>query len=281
MRPSPATIRARATPAIDGGRLYLLSGNGTLVCLDAAQGSKLWSRSAKEFGGRPGGWGYAESVLIDGNRAVFKPGGAKCIAALDKETGQDVWTSTGFTAGPEYSSCLAVDFLEKQLIVTGTSAGLVCVDAETGKLLWINDHSANNTANCPTPAYADGHVFWANGYGKGGICMKLLRKGDTVNAEVAWTTKDMVCQHGAYVIHKGFIYGNHEDGWSCLELKTGKPMWKQRGVGKGSLCYADGMLYLFSEREGRGRWRVVHRKVSKDGAPSRSRGTGRAGPIPS
>jgi outer membrane protein assembly factor BamB len=48
-----------------------------------------------------------------------------------------------------------------------------CFDAETGKTLWTNDFSAGNTANCPTPAFADGYVFWANGYGKGGICLKL------------------------------------------------------------------------------------------------------------
>jgi outer membrane protein assembly factor BamB len=180
-----------------------------------------------------------------------KPGKAKCIVALDKLTGETVWTSSGFTAGPEYSSCLPFTFQGKSCIATGTRSGIVCVDAGDGSLLWMNRWCANNTANCPDPAYADGHVFWANGYGKGGICMKLKLEGGKVGADQAWTTKDMVCHHGGYIIHEGHIYGNNGGGWACLDLKTGERKWNERGVGKGSLCWADGMLYLFGESGGR------------------------------
>ncbi|MHC4496534.1 MAG: hypothetical protein ACYSYM_12015, partial [Planctomycetota bacterium] len=114
-----------------------------------------------------------------------------------------------------------------------------------------NDWSAKNVANCPDPVYSDGHVFWANGYGKGGICLKLSSAGSKVSAEEAWTTKDMVCHHGGYIVHEGHIYGNHSGGWSCLNLKTGEVKWTEKAVGKGSLCFADGMLYLFGERGGK------------------------------
>jgi outer membrane protein assembly factor BamB len=60
----------------------------------------------------------------------------------------------------------------------------------------------------------------------------------------------MVCHHGGYIVDNGYIYGNHNDGWVCLELATGEKMWQERAVGKGSLCYADGMLYLFGENGG-------------------------------
>jgi hypothetical protein len=136
------------------------------------------------------------------------------------------------------------------MIAAGTKAGIVCVDARNGEMLWANPFSANNTANCPTPVYSDGYVFWANGYGQGGICFELTSGGDRVGAREAWTTKDMVCHHGGYVVHEGYIYGNHGSGWACLDLKTGRKMWEERGVGKGSICFADGMLYLFGERGG-------------------------------
>ncbi len=242
---------SRASPVVDGENLYLLNGHGLVGCFDAASGQKKWSRTAKEFGGSPGGWGYAESVLIYKNLAIFKPGGTSAIVALDKTTGEPVWKSSGYNAGPEYGSSIAVTFQGRPMIVTGTNRGLVAVDAQSGKLLWSNDWSANNTANCPTPAYADGYVFWANGYDRGGICMKLKLASDDVAADVAWTTSQMVCHHGGYIIHEGHIYGNHNGGWSCLDLKTGKVRWNARGVGKGSLCFADGMLYLFAEDGGR------------------------------
>jgi outer membrane protein assembly factor BamB len=137
------------------------------------------------------------------------------------------------------------------LIVTGTRAGIACFSLKTGQALWSNDWCTGNTANCPDPAYSDGHVFWANGYRKGGICLKLEASGDKVSADEAWTTDEMVCHHGGYIIHEGYIYGNHNAGWSCLNLKTGERKWHERAVGKGSLCFADGMLYLFSERGGK------------------------------
>jgi outer membrane protein assembly factor BamB len=242
---------SRSTPTIDNGNLYLLSGNGVIACFDAATGELKWSRNAKEFGGRSGGWGYAESVLIHENMAIFKPGGENCIVALDKTTGETIWQSTGFKAGPEYSSCLLVEFEGRPLIVTGTRSGIVCVDARDGSLHWSNPWCANNTANCPTPAYADGYIFWSNGYGKGGICLKLRLEGDKVTADELWTTKDLVCHHGGYIIEDGYIYGNHSGGWTCLKLDTGEQMWFERAVGKGSLCYADGMLFLFGERGGK------------------------------
>ncbi len=239
---------ARGSVTIDEGRLYLLSGHGLLASYDAKTGKKIWNRDAREFGGKPGGWGYAETPLILDGAVVFKPGGQNCIVALDKKSGRDLWASRGFSAGPEYSSCLAFRHGGVEMIATGTRSGLVCVSANGGQLLWANDFSANNTANCPTPAYADGHLFWANGYGKGGICMRL---GPGGSAQEAWRSRDMVCHHGGYVIHEGHIYGNNERGAICVDLKTGQTKWQERAVGKGSICWADDMLYLFSENGGR------------------------------
>ena len=73
-----------------------------------------------------------------------------------------------------------------------------------------------------------------------------------MKADEVWTTKDLVCHHGGYVIKDGYIYGNHSGGWTCLKLDTGEQMWFERAVGKGSLCFADDMLYLFSESDGQG-----------------------------
>jgi outer membrane protein assembly factor BamB len=242
---------ARSTPVIDGGLLYIISGKGLVACLDAGNGEKKWTRTMKEFGGNTPGWGYAESVLIWKKLAIVTPGGKNCIVALDKKTGKTVWQSTGYDAGAQYGSCIEVDFQGKPIIIAGTDKGIVGVSATDGKALWSNDWSAGNTANCPTPAYADGYVFWSNGYGRGGICLKLEARGGAVTAKQAWTTQELVCHHGGYVIVDGVIYGNHEGGWSALDLKTGKKLWNDRGVGKGSLCYADGRLYLFGEDGGK------------------------------
>ena len=241
------TPGARGCAAVDGDRLYVLSGVGLLGCFDTRSGEKKWSCEAKQFGGQPGRWGYAESPLVWGRLVIFKPGGENCVVALNKITGQKVWASHGFTAGPEYGSCLPIYYDSSYLLVTGTSEGLVCLKAGSGALLWTNKFAEHNIANCPTPVTSDGYVVWANGYGKGGICLKL---GPGGKASEVWTTHDLVCHHGGYIIDNGYVYGNNEGEWSCLDLRTGERMWSDKGVGKGSLCWADGMLYLFSERNG-------------------------------
>ena len=241
---------ARSTPMIDGGNLYIVSGNGQVGCYDAKTGRPKWTQQLRQFGGSVPGWGYAESVLIHGNLAIVTPGGQNCIVALDKTTGRTVWSSQGFKAGAQYGSCYAFAYKGMPMVVTGTGEGLVCVDPDNGRPLWSNPFSAHNTANCPTPVFSDGYVFWANGYGKGGICMQLDVSGQQVSAREAWKTNDMVCHHGGYIVHEGHIYGNHSNGWVCLDLKTGRKLWEERAVGKGSLCFADGMLYLFGESGG-------------------------------
>ena len=241
---------ARSTPTVDGNAVYLLSPGGLIACYNAKTGQRGWTKEMKELGGRAPQWGYAESVLIYENLAIVTPGGQGCVAALDKTSGRPVWGSQGFNAPAHYGSVIPFVFERVPMLAAGTGGGLVSVNPKNGAVLWSNGFSANNTANCPSPAYSDGHVFWANGYGKGGICMKLAVSGDRVTATKAWETKDMVCHHGGYIIDNGFIYGNNGGGWACLDLKTGEKKWSDKGVGKGSLCYADGMLYLFSESKG-------------------------------
>jgi len=240
----------RSSCVIDDDRLYIMSGLGVVACFNASNGKKIWSRSLKELGGRMPRWGYAESVLIYGDMAIVTPGGTRPMAALNKKTGKTIWRSSGFRARAHYSSAIAVTFEGVPMIIQGSGDGIFAVDPKTGETLWSNNWCSGNIANCPTPAYSDGYVFWANGYRRGGICLKLSVARGRVKADEAWTTKDMVCHHGGYVIVDGYIYGNHNGGYSCLDLRTGERKWFERAVRKGSLCYGDGMLYVFGERGG-------------------------------
>jgi outer membrane protein assembly factor BamB len=243
---------SRATPTYDDGNLYLESGNGAVGCYNAQTGEEKWTRKFSEFEGKVGGygWGYSESVLVIGDLAVVSPGGKCFMVALNKSTGETVWQSEEF--GPaQYSSPIHVVYQDVPMIINGSHKGLIAVHAKTGKTLWTQEFAKDNVASVPTPAFSDGYVFWAVGYGKGGICMKLSVSGEKVTAIEAWRTADMDCHTGGYVIVDGYIYGNHNNGWTCLDLKTGEKKWFEKGVGKGSLCWADRMLYLYSEKDGK------------------------------
>jgi len=243
---------ARSTPTIDDGKLYILSGRGLLGCYDAKNGERKWLVDIPTTcSSSPPNWGYAESVLIYKDLAIVTPGGRNCIVAFKKSTGKPAWVSKGLNDRPAYASCILFKYKGYPLIANLTAKGLVCISARSGKFLWRNDRAAGRTAVIPTPVYEDGYVFAASGYGNGGACVKLRGSGSRPKAVQVWETKDMVCHIGGFVIVDGYIYGNHGNGWVCLDLKTGRKMWQDRGVGKGSVCYADGMLYTYAENGGR------------------------------
>jgi outer membrane protein assembly factor BamB len=201
------------------------------------------------MGGSVGSWLYSESVLILDDLAIVTPGGRNAIVALDKMTGREVWKSNVY-AKAGYSSCIAVSEGGSTIIVNGSQSGLLVVDAESGTEIHSHKFVVNNTANVPTPAYADGYLFWAVGYGKGGVCLKADQRGGKWSFGEIWTTRELNCHPGNYVVADGFIYGTGRRGLSCIDLKTGQTRWQQR-TRAGQVCWADGMLYAFSDSDGR------------------------------
>src|SRR5437667_8297722 len=66
----------RATPTVDGDRLYILSQHGDLVCF-TTDGKEVWRKDfIKDFGGINLVWGLSEPVLIDGGKLIWTPGRA-------------------------------------------------------------------------------------------------------------------------------------------------------------------------------------------------------------
>jgi outer membrane protein assembly factor BamB len=241
---------SRSTPTVDGDRIYVTAGDGLVTCHAAADGKILWKRDMiGDLGGKVGGWRYGESVLILDQWAIVTPGGKQAIVALDKTTGEDVWKSDlSATAG--YSSCITLRDGDNTLIVNGSQSGLLAVDAKTGEKVWTHDFASPNTANVPTPAFADGHLFWAVGYGKGGICFRVSHTEGQWRFEEAWRTTDLNCHPGNYVVAQGQIYGKGKGGLACLDLKTGETLWTARGIPAGQVSWADGLLYAFADSRG-------------------------------
>ena len=84
-------------------------------------------------------------------------------------------------------------------------------------------------------------------YGRGGALLGLRAEGGEVRAEEIYFTREMRNHHGGVVLVDGYLYGFNNSILTCLEFATGKMMWRHRSVGKGSLTYADGHLYILGE----------------------------------
>jgi len=241
---------SRGTPTIDSGRLYHENADGDVVCIDAATGNRAWGLNIlRKFNGRNSQWGLAESLLVDGNRVICVPGGEKVsMAALDKTTGETVWTAQGTGDKPGYASPVLIDYKGLRQIVTMMSASVVGVHADTGKLLWRHDHKAYADETVSTPVFHDGLIAVST-LGPGAArCLRLIVDGQTASVEQVWHTGVLDNHHGGILALGGYIYGTKvRDTWVCLDFKTGNVMYKAEGVGKGSLTYADGMFYTYSE----------------------------------
>jgi outer membrane protein assembly factor BamB len=244
---------ARSTPTVDGDMIYALGSDGDLACLEAKSGEVRWHKNLRsDFGGQPGRWAYAESPLIDGNVLVCTPGGKQAtLVALDKKTGEAIWKSEiegGDNAA--YASVIAVTAGGLKQYVQFLEKGLVGVDAKTGKLLWRYDETAKGSpANIPTAVAHQNYVYSATGRGGGGL-IELKAKDQTVEADQVYSNKKLPSAIGGVVEVSGFLYGTASGGLQCVEFTTGKTKWQSHGVGAGSICYADGRLYLHGEDNG-------------------------------
>jgi len=239
----------RSTPTIDGDRVYVLTENGDLVCLLVADGTVVWRRNIlREFNGRNINWLVSESPLIDGDRIIVSPGGRNAgMVALDKMTGTTVWVSKELSDEAGYASSVVADVQGVRTILTLTGNAGIGVRATDGKVMWRYGNVANNTANITTPIYSNGKVFFTSAYGTGGALLGLRATGDSVSAQEIYFTRNMQNHHGGVVLVDGYLYGFNNSILTCLEFETGKVMWRDRSVGKGSVAYADGRLYVLSE----------------------------------
>ena len=238
----------RGTPTVDGDRLYVLTENGDLACL-RIDGTAVWHRNIlKEFGGPQLQWLISESPLVDGPHVVVSPGGPGAgMVKLDKMTGKTIWTSKELSDSAAYSSITAADVQGVRTYMTFTDTAGVGVRASDGKLMFRYPQAANRTANVATPVYSNNKVFFTSAYGTGGGLLDLTVQNGEVAATEVYFTREMRNHHGGVVLVDGYLYGFSDLILTCLEFTTGKLMWRDRSVGKGSVTFADGHLYIQGE----------------------------------
>lgn len=242
----------RGTPTIDGEMLYVIGQFGEVACLKTADGSMVWSKDlTKDFGGKRPEWGFSESALIDGDKMICTPGGSKgAIVALDKKTGNLLWQTDGFKDEAHYSSIVMAEIGGVKQYIQLTSESVVGVAAD-GKLLWKAVRKGK-TAVIPTPVVSGNKVYVTSGYGAGCNLFEITKTDGAFGAKQVYAERSMSDHHGGAVLVGDFVYGHCDSqGWVCQELATGQIKWAEKGqIGKGSVVFADGKLFLRAEDKG-------------------------------
>ena len=277
----------RGTPTIDGGRLFHQSPLGNLLCLEAKTGDRIWEFNILEkFQSKIATWAMAESLLVDGEHLICCPGGPQtCMVALNKKTGSVVWKAPSTEELAGYASPALAEYQGMRIVITLTSKGMIGVNADTGELLWHVKHKSYADENVMMPIFHDGHVFIST-LKAGSVKWKINVKDGKVSLEEVWRTQELDNHHGGVLLVNGNLYGTstfrNRNLWICLDWETGRNKYMDKGVGKGSLTYADGMLYTLSIDGVMGLVRPIpmgHELVSSFKIPEGGKGNSWAHPV--
>ncbi len=253
---------ARSTVTFNAGRLYHQNAHGRLACLEAATGKELWSVNVLErFRGENIRWGISECLLVD-ERAVYVTAGGRdaLLVAFDKVTGTVLWKSEplldvegdGSADNPGYGSPILVRFAGRRLIIGSSQRHLYCADADTGELQWTRRRSTPYSVLAMMPVLAGDTIFMTAPLAQPGALHRLTasaQPGGKVGVDDLWTTKLDTAQ-GGVVYGNGRFFGSHyprRGGWTAIEAATGKVLYEEPGMVKGSVLLADNRLYALTE----------------------------------
>jgi len=236
----------RATPTIDGNALYTLSSDGQLICFSAVTGTILWrSNIVADFGARPPNWGFAGSLVVEGDLLLVNAGPSGL--ALYKQNGKLAWSSGAGTGG--YATPVLYTLKGKRYAAVFGRRAIYGVEARTGKRAWSYPWVTGNDVNAADPLVFGDRVFISSNYGSGSAMFDISGR----EPKLLWRNGSMNSHFSSFVLIDGYIYGN--DGFAgrrsgvfrCLEAETGREMWSE-SLGFGSLIAADGKLILLTEQ---------------------------------
>ena len=241
----------RSTPTVSEGLLYHENADGDIICAKAKTGKNVWSVNILErFKGRNIRWGLSESLLIDEGKVICSPGGENVgVAALDAKTGDTVWVCTGISEKPGYCSPIVFEYEDLRQIVTLMAESIVGINADSGKLLWKFRNPAKFDENITSPCYHKGHIFTSTRT-SGSRLLRIRVEGNNATVEQVWTEQEFQNHHGGIIFLDGCFCGScmtsRSASWKCISCKTGQLTYSGSGIGRASLCCADGMLYLLN-----------------------------------
>jgi outer membrane protein assembly factor BamB len=256
-----------ASPAADPetGNIYALGVDALVVALNK-DGKLLWTRSVgEEFAAFTTHGGRTMSPLIDGDLVIVsaaisswgtQSNRAHRFIALDKRTGDIVWTST--PGGRPYDTAYALPIIATingtRLLICGTGDGAVhAIKPQTGEKVWsfVASKRAINTGvvvkgNTVIVSHGDENMDTSD--------LGLIAAIDGSQTGEIKTTRWAV--HGdqfgfsSPVIDGTRVY-QIENGskLKAFDLDTGRELWKQTlgAVQKAPLVLADGKLYVGTE----------------------------------
>lgn len=244
---------ASPTPVFEAGRLYVHFGHQGTACLNAEDGSTVWS--TREFAYKPV-HGNGGSPVIEGDLLIYNADAesAPAVIALDKNTGKQRWRFDRVSDAKKkfsFSTPLVIDVNGKRQLISPGSGVVNALDPATGAEIWKARYDQGYSV-VPRPVYAHGMVFIATGYDKPTvIAVRVDGAGDVTDTHIAWKLDKFAPHNPSMTVVGDELYLVADNGvLSCLDAKTGTVHYQERCTGpiSASILHADGRLYLQDEK---------------------------------
>jgi outer membrane protein assembly factor BamB len=249
---------SRGMPTLVDNLIYICSGLGDIVCLDVENGKQLWHKNmVADFGGVSPRFGFAQALAADGERVFCFPGGAEHNAvALNRFTGELVWSAPCFGERPAYNSPKLIVNGERKILAGFSAYHLLGLDAETGQLLWSHEQTntkpeerepGNGDTHANTIVYDGGFIYYSAGDGNCGVKLKLNAEGTAIGQ--VWQTNMMDNYMGGMVKINNQLYASSHQKKQliAIDCETAAKTDSLK-IGRGSTIYADGMIYFYNEQ---------------------------------
>lgn len=219
----------RATPTVQGGKVYALGAQGRLVCLDARDGQPAWSHDlVQEYKTETPIWGFASHPLVDGDKLITLVGGQNSVVvAFHKDTGKELWRALSASEQGYCPPSILEAGGKRQLIIWHPKA-IHGLDPETGKVFWTEKLEPQYGMSIQMPVRHGDYLF-AGGIGNQALLLKLAK--DKPAVEEVWRGTNATAVYptcGApFIDEQGVLYGACQQGhFRGVDLATGKRLWE-------------------------------------------------------
>jgi len=232
----------QATPTVSLDRVYSYGVTGVLCCHEAASGKRLWLTDVyKLLGATTPRFGVTCSPLVVGDRVLVTVGDKGAgVAAFNADTGELAWKALSgrmSTASPILFTNRARQGRAAREAVFVTPTGLVGVSPFDGETSWEYTLSDQPFGTAPSPVRA-GDLLLASSDRTGSVGIKLAFADGKLTATRSWTNPELSGYFSTPVVAGERFYmittqtlPQPVASLRCVELKTGKEMWKKEKVG--------------------------------------------------
>jgi len=229
-------VGPRATPTVDGDRVYIVGATGRLFCFDVESGEVVWQKDyVAEYGTSVPVWGIVSSPLVDGNRLITIVGGEPdaLVVAFDKRTGDELWRAIDVRSEIGYTQPVIIEAGGVRQLIVWHPQALASLDPETGALYWEQPWEVSMGVTVATPVRG-GDYLLVSQFFNGSLMMKLSRDRPAATelwrgksrSELPDQTDTLHAMVTTPIIIGDYVYGVDSYGeLRGLDAKSGERLW--------------------------------------------------------